>query len=112
MGHTLNGMIVAAGEAVELFCYTLVREIGSMAAALEGVDALVFTGGIGEHASVIRERVCTRLAWLGVDFDLTANAAGGPLITLPASRIKAWVVPTNEELVITRHTTQLITDAA
>ena len=74
----LNSDAPSAAEAVELFCYTLVRAIGSMAAALGGMDALVFTGGIGEHAGMIRERVCTQLEWLGVDFDVTANTAGGP----------------------------------
>ena len=98
----------AAAEAVELFCYTLVRAIGSMAAALGGVDAMVFTGGIGEHAGTIREKVCSQLTWLGVDIDPTANADAGPLISSSASGIKVWVIPTNEELVITRHTVQVI----
>jgi acetate kinase len=98
----------AAAEAVDLFCYTLVREIGSMAAALGGIEALVFTGGIGEHAAIIRARVCGQLAWLGVDFDAAANEAGSSALALPGSRVKVWVVPTNEELVITRHTVQLV----
>ena len=98
----------AAAEAVELFCFTLVRAIGSMAAALGGVDALVFTGGIGEHAAPIRQRVCERLAWIGVDLDTDANTAGLTEITRPDSRVKVWVIPTNEELVITRHTLKLV----
>ena len=93
-----------AGQAVDLFVYTLVRAIGSMAAALEGVDALVFTGGIGEHADEIRRRVCDRLGWLGVNFDPAANEAHGPLISTSASRVGVWVIPTNEERVIVRHT--------
>ena len=112
----LNSSEAAAAEAVELFCYTLVRAIGSMAAALGGVDALVFTGGIGEHAAVIRERVCTRLGWLGIDFDGTANTAtdvaDGGSIAQPASAVKVWVIPTNEELVITRHTAHLVGSVA
>ena len=97
-----------AEQAVDLFVYTLMRAIGSMAAALEGVDALIFTGGIGEHAGEIRRRVCRRLGWLGIDFDPVANEAHGPLISTPGSRVSAWVIPTNEEWVIARHTlTQL-----
>ena len=104
----LNSSEAAAAEAVDLFCYTLVREIGSMAAALGGVDALVFTGGIGEHAAIVRARVCEQLAWLGVDFDAAANKAGSSVLASPESRVRVWVVPTNEELVITRHTVQLV----
>lgn len=98
----------AAADAVDSFCYTLVRTIGSMAAALEGVDALVFTGGIGEHAAQVRAQICRRLAWLGVDFDEAANAAGDATLTSPHSRAAVWVVPTNEELVIARHTRRLV----
>ena len=98
----------AAVEAIELFCYTLLRAIGSMTAALGGVDALVFTGGIGEHAAPIRARVCGELGWLGLDFDAQANAEGGGLLTRGGSRVKVWVIPTNEELVIARHTRALV----
>ena len=98
----------AAATAVELFCYTLVRAVGSMAAALGGVDAMVFTGGIGEHAAAVRDKVCAQLTWLGLDCDAAANAAGGPLITTPNSHLKAWVIPTNEELIIARHAARLI----
>jgi acetate kinase len=97
-----------AGEAVDLFVYRIARELGSMAAAIEGLDALVFTGGIGEHAVPVREMVCEAAAWLGVDLDLEANARGGPCITRPGSRASAWVIPTNEELMIARHTTRLL----
>jgi acetate kinase len=100
----------AAAAAVELFCYTLVREIGSLAAALGGVDVLVFTGGIGEHATAVRARVCEQLTWLGVAFDAAANDAGSPVLSLPGSRTRVWVIPTNEELVITRHTIRLVQD--
>jgi acetate kinase len=103
----------AAAEAIELFCYTLLRATGSMAAALGGVDALVFTGGIGEHAAPIRARVCRELGWLGLAFDEQANAVGAGLLTQPDSRVKVWVIPTNEELVIARHTLALVgSDAA
>ena len=101
----------AAAEAVALFCDTLVRAIGSMAAALGGVDALVFTGGIGEHAGVVRDRVCAQLGWLGVDFDAAANTAGESRISSPVSEVKVWVIPTNEELVITRHTAAVVRES-
>lgn len=94
--------------AVELFVYRIGRELGSLAAALGGLDALVFTAGIGEHAAPIRERVCHAAAWLGVDLDPAANAAGGPRISTAASRIAVWVIPTNEELMIARQTRRLL----
>ena len=94
--------------AVDLFVYRIGRELGSLAAALGGLDALVFTAGIGEHAAPIRERVCRAAAWLGVDLDPAANAAGGPRIGTADSRIPAWVIPTNEELMIARHTRMLV----
>jgi acetate kinase len=98
----------AAREAIELYCYRIAREIGSLAAALDGLDALVFTGGIGEHAAPVRDAVCRRSAWLGVDLDAAANAADGPRISTGASRVAAWVIPTNEELMIARHTRALV----
>jgi acetate kinase len=97
-----------AGEAVDLFVYRIAREIGSLAAAIEGLDALVFTGGIGEHAVPVREMVCEAAAWLGVEVDIEANVRGGPCITRPGSRASAWVIPTNEELMIARHTCRLL----
>lgn len=93
--------------AVELFLYRIGRELGSLTAALGGLDALVFTAGIGEHAAEVRERVCRAADWLGVDLDPAANAAGGPRITTTGSRISAWVIPTNEELMIARHTRRI-----
>jgi len=90
--------------AVELFVYRIGRELGSLAAALGGVDALVFTAGIGEHAASIRERVCRQAAWLGVEIDAKANAVHGPRVSTVSSRVAAWVIPTNEELMIARHT--------
>lgn len=94
--------------AVELFVYRIGREIGSLAAALGGLDALVFTAGIGEHAAPVRAAVCEKAAWLGVELDLAANDAGGPRISTETSRVAAWVIPTNEELMIARHTLNLV----
>jgi acetate kinase len=90
--------------AVDLFCYRIGRELGSLAAALQGLDALVFTAGIGEHAPLVRDRVCRLAAWLGVELDPAANQAGGPRISTDSSRVSAWVLPTDEELMIARHT--------
>ena len=97
--------------AVELFVYRIGRELGSLAAALGGLDALVFTAGIGEHSAEIRERICRAAAWLGVELDPAANAAGGPRLSTVDSRVAAWVIPTNEELMIARHTRRLLNPA-
>jgi acetate kinase len=97
-----------AKEAVDLFVYRIGRELGSMAAALGGLDALVFTGGIGEKAAEIRARICRDAAWLGVRFDARANSAGGPRISPAKSPASAWVVPTDENLMIARHTRHLL----
>jgi acetate kinase len=97
-----------AAFAVELFCYRIHRELGSLAAALGGIDALVFTGGIGEHAAPVRARVLQLAAWLGIEADAAANATQGPRLTMPGSRTRAWVIPTDEELMIARHTRALI----
>ncbi|HEY7518452.1 MAG TPA: acetate/propionate family kinase [Methylomirabilota bacterium] len=93
-----------AAEAIELFVYRINRELGSLVAALGGIDALVFTAGIGEHAAPVRARVCESAGWLGIRLDPAANAAGGPRISAADSPVSAWVVPTNEELMIARHT--------
>jgi acetate kinase len=100
-----------ARRAVDLFCYRLGRELGSLAAAAGGLDALVFTAGIGEHAPPIRERVCRDAAWLGVTLDPAANAAGGPRISTSDSKVAVWVIPTNEELMIARHTLKIAAGA-
>jgi len=94
--------------AVDLFVYRIGRELGSLAAALGGLDAVVFTGGIGERAVAIRERVCRDAGWLGIELDPAANGKDGPRISTTASRVPAWVMPTNEELMIARHTRRLI----
>jgi len=90
--------------AVDLFIDAIGRQLGAMVATLGGLDAVVFTAGIGEHATAVREQVCRRAAWLGVELDPAANAAHGPRISAAASRVPAWVIPTNEELMIARHT--------
>ncbi|HMB05540.1 MAG TPA: acetate kinase, partial [Isosphaeraceae bacterium] len=96
-----------AAAAVDLYVYRIGRELGSLAAALGGLDGLVFTAGIGEHAAAIRDRVCREAAWLGLELDVAANEAGGPRISRDDSRVSAWVIPTNEELMIARHTHRL-----
>ncbi len=94
----------AAEEAVALYCHRIVREIGAMSAVLGGLDALVFTGGIGEHAAPVRQRIVSALSWLGLDLDPAANAINATTISLPSSRIPALALPTNEEWIIARHT--------
>lgn len=97
-----------AQAAIELFVYRISRELGSLAAALGGLDAIVFTAGIGEHSVKIREAICKHAAWLGVELDSLANESGGPLISRLGSRCAAWVIPTNEELMIASHTLDLL----
>jgi acetate kinase len=94
--------------AIDLFVYRIRRELGSLAAALGGLDAIVFTAGIGEKAAPIRERVLRDAAWLGVELDAQANAKDGARISAQSSRVSAWVIPTNEELMIARHTRELL----
>jgi acetate kinase len=94
----------AAHAAVDLFVYRIVRELGSLAAAAGGLDVLVFTGGIGEHAPAVRAAVCAGAAWLGVRLDPDANAAGGPRIDAPGSAVSVWVLAADEEAVIARQT--------
>jgi acetate kinase len=108
MRTLLASELPAAREAVDLFVYRIGRELGSLAAALGGVDAVVFTGGIGEHAAEIRARICRDAGWLGVTLDENANEAGGPRVSLPASATSAWVVPTDENLMVARHTRRLL----
>jgi transketolase N-terminal domain/subunit len=100
-----------AALAVDLFVYRIGRELGSLAAALGGLDALVFTGGIGENAAPVRARVCEGAAWLGVALDPAANAAGGPRISADRSRVRAWIVPADEELTIARQARRVLAEA-
>jgi acetate kinase len=93
-----------AREAVDLFVFRAAREIGALVASLGGLDGLVFTAGIGEHASEIRSRVCARCAWLGVILDERANGAGQIRVSTEASRVRVYVIPTDEERMIAEHT--------
>ena len=97
-----------AKEAIELFVFHVVRETAAMAASLAGLEALVFTGGIGEHAAAIRMMVCQKLGWLGVVLDEAANRSGGALISAPGSRVEVRVIATNEEMTIARHCLQVL----
>jgi acetate kinase len=92
-----------AVEALDLFAYRTSQAIASHAVALDGIDALVFTAGIGEHAAAVRAAICRHLAWLGLTLDEAANQGHGPRISHAHSRVSAWVIPTNEERAIARH---------
>ncbi len=105
--------LLASGEpgaklAIDYFVYRAALEIGALAAALGGLDALVFTAGIGEKSAEIRRRICEASAWLGVELDIRANDVGGPCISRQGSRVSVWTIPTNEELMIARHTGALL----
>jgi len=103
--RTLRGSAAAeAREAIDLFIYRIVREIGSLASALEGLDGLVFTGGIGENDTATRAEVIAQLGWLGIDLDPERNSAAGGRITADGSRTAALVIATDEERMIARHT--------
>ncbi len=94
--------------AVDYFIYRVTKEIGALAAVLGGIDGLVFTAGIGENSAEIRSRICAASSWLGIDMDPVANREGRSRISRVGSRISAWVIPTNEELIIARHTGALL----
>ncbi len=115
ISETSNDMRTLLGSAdpraiaaIELFVYRAVLETGALVAALEGLDALVFTGGIGEHAAPIRKKICAKLAWLGVELDLAANKIDAPLISTANSRVSVCVIPTDEEMVIAQHAARLL----
>jgi acetate kinase len=97
-----------AAEAIALFCYQAKKFLGALAAALGGLDALVFTGGIGEHAAPVRERVCEDLEFLGIRLDPDRNAAHAPVISSDDATVTVRVVPTDEDLMVARHTRRLI----
>ena len=101
-----------AGEAIELFVYRVSRELGALTATLGGLDGLVFTAGIGEHAPEIRRRVCERSRWLGITLEPDANERGDECISAPASRVSVWVIPTDEERTIVRQTLRVISTAS
>jgi acetate kinase len=97
----------SAQEAIDVFVYRVVRELGSLVAALGGLDVFVFTAGIGEHAVEIRQKVCAQLAYLGVELDERANEAGECHISRAESQVSVWVLPTNEEHIIAMHTHEI-----
>jgi acetate kinase len=98
--------------AIEYFVYRIALNAGMLAAALNGLDGFVFTAGIGENSPTIRARVVEKLAWLGVKFDAAANKSGGPLISSPQSKVAVYVIGTDEELMIARHTVSLLSRKA
>lgn len=97
-----------AEQAIALYCHKVIREAGALLTLMGGLDAVVFTGGIGENAAAIRQRIAAGLQWLGLELDEQANSAKGPCISASGSRIRAWVIPTDEEQVIARHTRRLL----
>jgi acetate kinase len=101
----------SAVAAVEYFVYAMMKYAGAYAAVLGGLDAFVFTAGIGEHSAPVRAALCGKLAMLGVTLDPHANAANGPRISTPDIAVSVWVIPTNEELMIAQHTWALIKGA-
>jgi acetate kinase len=98
----------SAVKAVEYFIYAMAKYVGAYTSVLGGLDALVFTAGIGEHSAPVRAALCTRLQWLGVKLDAQANMSGSARISTPDSNVSVWVIPTNEELMIAQHTLALI----
>jgi len=112
MRELLDSAAPGATLAIEYFVYRIGLNAGMLAAALNGVDAFVFTAGIGENSPAIRARVAEKLSWLGIDFDAAANKAGGPLISTPKSKVAAYVVGTDEELMIARHTISFLSQRA
>jgi acetate kinase len=108
MRDLLGSSDPAARLAVDYFVYRAAREVGGLAAALGGIDALVFTAGIGENSAEIRRRIGGACAWLGVEIDGASNEKKGPRISPAGSKPSAWVIPTNEELMIARHTGRLL----
>ena len=91
-----------ARQAIDYFVFRAQREVGAMAAAMGGIDALVFCGGIGEHSRLVRSRICERLGWMGIEIDHGLNTENAPVISSRFARTSVLVIPTNEELVIAR----------
>jgi acetate kinase len=108
MRDLLGSSDPAARLAVDYFVYRAAKEIGALTAALGGIDGLVFTAGIGENSAEMRRRICEASAWLGLELDGQSNACRGPRISAKESKVSAWVIPTNEELMIARHTGRLL----
>ncbi|WP_130617280.1 acetate/propionate family kinase [Dyella amyloliquefaciens] len=111
MRSLLGSTDARAAFAIDLFAYRIGRELGSLAAASGGIDAFVFTAGIGENSPDIRQRACEHARWLGITLDADANRSGGPRISSPSSSVSVWAIPTNEELMIARHTRNLLAAA-
>ena len=108
MRDLLASDTAGARLAIDYFVYRAAREIGGLAAVLGGLDAIVFTAGIGEHSAEVRRRICEASAWLGLRLDRAANDAHATCISAPGSKVSAWMIPTNEELMIARHTGRLL----
>ena len=108
MRDLLASDAASARLAIDYFVYRAAREIGALAAVLGGLDAIVFTAGIGEHSAEVRRRICEASAWLGLQLDRAANDAHATCISAPGSKVSAWMIPTNEELMIARHTGRLL----
>ena len=108
MRELLNSDSDSAREAIDFYVYRINCELGALTAALGGLDALVFTAGIGEHAAPIRRRVCELASWAQIKLDERANERHALRISASDSRVPVWVVPTREEWMIARHTRELI----
>jgi acetate kinase len=104
MRELLESDVPAAARAVEYFVFRIRRELGGLAAVLKGLDAFVFCGGIGEHAWQVREQVLEGMEWIGIELDREANRAGAQVISSERSRVRVFVIPTDEEAMIARHT--------
>nr|WP_294512091.1 acetate/propionate family kinase [uncultured Rhodopila sp.] len=98
----------AAQQAIEYFVFRIRRELGGLAAVLKGIDAIVFCGGIGEHAWQVRQRVLEGMEWIGVELDRLANRNSAQVISTDRSRVRVFVIPTDEEAMIARHTIAVI----
>ena len=94
--------------AIDYFVYRVAKEIGALAAVLGGIDGMIFTAGIGQNSPEIRQRICEASRWLGIELDAEANAGKGPRISTPRSKVSAWMIATNEELMIARHTATVL----
>jgi acetate kinase len=111
MRELLSSTEPRARFALDYFCYRVGLHAGMLAAALGGLDAFVFTAGIGENSAEIRARIAAKLSWLGATLDAKANAAHGPRISAPESKVALYVIPTDEELMIARHTLAVLSGA-
>ena len=110
MQELLGSSSPAAREAIDVFCYHVKKTIGAYAAVLGGVETIVFTGGIGEHAAPVRQRICDGLQFLGVRIDTARNEANGDIISAAGASVTVRVVATDEEIVIARHVAQVLRD--